>query len=100
MPKVKSRNVYSDTTFYLITIKNGDLDVKPFYNVGQKQKGIDFINETKNVSKEKYVLVGPHMDDGYDIEPTIITDIEEQRQKVFEHLKRKFVTFSPESVDL
>ena len=100
MPKVTSRNIYSNTSFYLITFENGDFKVKNYYNVGQKQRGIDFINETKNVSKGKYVLVGPHLDSGYDIEPTIITDIDEQRMKVLEHLKSHYVTFNPDSVDM
>jgi len=100
MPTVNSRNVYTDTTFYLITVKDGKLNLKSFTRVGQKGQGIEFINQTKNVSKEDYILVGPHMDDGHDIEPTIITDIEEQRRKVFEHLKKGYHTFNPESVDL
>lgn len=100
MPKVKFRNVYNDTSFHLITIKNGDFDIKTFRRVGQKGNGIDFINATKNVSKEKYILIGPHLDTDCDIEPTIITDIDEQRRRVLEHLVNNFSTFKPESVDL
>lgn len=100
MATVKSRNVYSDTTFILITIKDGKLGVKEFYGVGNKGRGTDFINETKGVSKGQYVLIGPHMDNTYDIAPTIITDIDEQRKKVFDYLKEHFVTFKPEDVDL
>ena len=69
MPKVKSRNVYNDTSFHLITIKNGDFDIKTFRRVGQKGNGIDFINATKNVSKEKYVLISDENIDDYNITP-------------------------------
>lgn len=100
MPIVKSRNVYSDTTFFLVTIKDGKFNIKTFYNVGQKGKGIEFINETKNVKNEEYLLIGPHLDTGYSIEPTIITDIEEQRLKVLEHLEHRYTSFNPESVEL
>ena len=101
MPTVTSRNVYADTTFILITIKDGKLDVKRFYGVGNKGRGTDFINETKGVSKEQYVLIGPHSDtDPYDIEPMIITNIDEQRRKVFDYLVRNFKTFKSEDVDL
>lgn len=100
MATVKSRNVYADTSFILIRIKDGKLDVKNFSNVGRKGNGIEFINGTKNVSKDQYVLIGPHLDDSYDIEPTVVTDIDEQRQRVFDYLKGHFVTFKPEDVDL
>lgn len=101
MAEVTSRNVYTNTTFYLITIKEGKLNLKAFTRVGQKERGIEFINQTKNISKEDHILIGS-ADDIYpnDIEPTIITDIEKQRLMVFEYLKKKYSTFIPESVDL
>ena len=76
------------------------LILKHFAVLDKKRNGIDFINATKNVSKEKYVLIGPHLDTDCDIEPTIITDIDEQRHRVLEHLVNNFSTFKPESVDL
>ena len=100
MPTVKSRNVYKDTTFHLITIKDGKLDLKTFIRVGQKANGTNFINETKGVSNGQYVLIGTHLDDGYDLDPTVITDIEDQRKRVFEYLQRNFCTFNPASVEL
>jgi len=101
MEQDKAIDVYSNTSFYLITIKDGKLNLRSFYGVGRKCYGIDFINQTRGISKEDYILIGPaaHRHDG-DIEPRIITDIEEQRQKVLEHLKNKFSTFDPESVIL
>lgn len=98
MSKVSSRNVYKDTCFHLVTIKDGKLDLKSFYRVGQKANGTDFLNETKGVSKGQYVLIGTHLDEGYDIDPVIITDIDEQRGRVLDYLKDHFVTFNPDSV--
>ena len=69
MPKVKSINDYNDTSFYLITIKNGDFDIKTFRRVGKKGCSIGFINATKNVSKEKYVLISDENIDDYNITP-------------------------------
>ena len=98
MPTVKSRNVYSDTSLYLISVKDGKLGVKHFPDVGKKGCGTDFLNATSGIETENAILVGPHMDNTYDIEPTIITDIQEQRTKVFRHLCEHYTTFKPEDV--
>lgn len=45
--------------------------------------------------KSRNVLIGPHLDTDCDIEPTIITDIDEQRRRVLEHLVNNFSTFKP-----
>ena len=50
--------------------------------------------------KSRNVLIDPHLDTDCNIEPTIITDIDEQRRRVLEHLVNNFSTFKPESVDL
>ena len=99
MGKVKSRNLYRDTTFYLIENKNGKLKLTEFYRVGQKQNGIDFINATKNVDTDNFVLIGTHLDSEYDIDPCIITDLNEQRLRVYEYIKN-YASFNEESVNL
>lgn len=99
--RVTSRNVYSDTDFLLVEVEDNKLKITDFPNVGRMQKGKDFLNSTKGLSKsgKQFLLIGPHMDSAYEIAPTIITNIEEQRERVFDYLKSRYSTLKEESLN-